>query len=132
MGIKDVYQINIELMSMLDRAQIYFRSEEYLKALGITVEAMDNLKKVSDIIIINIEYFEGITPGMVVELLGGIVEAQKNRDYILLADLFEMQIIPFLSAVQETIIKKDDPVLFDPESYTKNKEIIKTRYQMLC
>ena len=119
MGIKDVYQINIELMRMLDRAQIYFRAEEYLKALGITVEAMDNLKKVSDIIISNIDYFEGITPEMIIDMLGGIVEAQKNRDYILLADLFEMQIIPFLGAVQETIIKKEDPVLFDSESYIK-------------
>ena len=129
MGIKDVYQINIELMRMLDRAQIYFRAEEYLKALGITVEAMDNLKKVSDIIISNIDYFEGITPEMIIDMLGGIVEAQKNRDYILLADLFEMQIIPFLGAVQETIIKKEDPVLFDSESYIKNKELIKVKLQ---
>lgn len=127
MGIKEVYQINTELMRMLDRAQIYFRAGEYLKALGITVEAVENLKKVSDIIISNIDYFEGITSDMVIELLAGIVDAKKKKDYVLLADLFEMQIIPFLGAVQETIIKKDDPVVFDSESYTKNKELIKLK-----
>ena len=48
-----------------------------------------------------------IEPTIVSSILNGLMKAQENKDYILLADLMELQAAPFLSALMEAIAGLD-------------------------
>jgi hypothetical protein len=56
-------------------------------------------------------------------MLTGILDAKRNKDYVLLADLLELQLVNFLIGVQELIINKEEMV-FDEELYRENIRVL--------
>lgn len=116
-NIQNIFNMNKELLGWMDKAVIYFRRGEYDKALSIIVDSTENIHVITDAIIKDREYFNLVSTESVVEMLSGIVEAQKNRDYVLLADLIELQMLRFISNVQELIMNKEDSFVFDQSSY---------------
>jgi hypothetical protein len=56
-------------------------------------------------------------------MLTGILEAKKNKDFILLADLLDLQLINFLIGVQELIISKEE-IIFNEENYKENIKLL--------
>lgn len=103
----------------MDKAVLYFREQQYDKALRIIADSVEYIKYVLEAIIEDRDYFNLVATDSVLKMLSGILEAQKNKDYILLADLLELQLINFLCSVQELIISKEE-ILFDEEKYTEN------------
>lgn len=118
-NIKSIFHTNIKLIGEMDKAVINFRELEYDKALGIVADSVEQIKYILNEIIINREYFNLVTTDAVVNMLSGILEANKNKDFILLTDLLELQLISFLESVQELIICKES-MEFDEQHYKEN------------
>lgn len=118
-NIQSIFNMNIKLIGLMHKAVIHFRRSEYDKALSIIADSMGNINIITDAIIKDREYFNLVSTDSVVEMLQGIVNSQKDKDYILLADLIELQIIMLLCNVQEMIINKEDFYIFSQEKYEK-------------
>jgi hypothetical protein len=107
----------------MDKAVFYFREQQCDKALEHMADSIDEVRLVIEAIISDREYFNVVNTESMLEMLTGILEAKRNHDYILLADLLELQLINFLIGVQELIISKEE-IEFDEEIYRNNIELL--------
>ena len=117
--------MNIELIDMTDKAVLAFREQNYLTALEYMPRVSEGMRNLLDVIINNSEYFELVSVDSLIEMLEGIFEASKCMDYVLLADLLELQLSTLLCNVQELIMKKEETPLFDEESYRVQRDGMK-------
>jgi len=122
-NIRQIFEHNIELLGDTDKAVSYFREQQYDKALTIVANSIDQIKLVIEAIVKDQEYFNLVATESLLEMLTGILNAKKNKDFILLADLLELQLINFLIGVQELIISKEE-ILFDEEKYKANLNLL--------
>jgi hypothetical protein len=113
----------MKLIGDMDKAVHYFRIQQYDKALGIVADSIDQVKLTIEAIISDREYFNLVATDSMLEMLSGILEAKKNGDFILLADLLELQLVNFLIGVQELIISKEE-ILFNEENYRENVKLL--------
>ncbi len=122
-NIRRIFQHNISLLGGMDKAVYYFREQQYEKALSIVADSIDQVKLVIEGIITDREYFNVVATESMLEMLTGILDAKKNKDFILLADFLELQLINFLIGVQELIISKEE-ILFNEETYKENIRLL--------
>ena len=122
-SIKNIFDHNIKVLGEMDKAIFNFREQQYDKALGYIVHSFDEIRIIIEAIITDREYFNLVDTESMLEMLTGIMEANKNNDYVLLADLLELQLINFLIGVQELIINKEEMV-FDEELYRENIRLL--------
>jgi len=115
--IKKLFQTNVELLELVDKAIIYFREQDYPMALEIMPDVSEKMRLVVAGIIGDKEYFELVSTDSLLEMLEGIVEASRSEDYVLLADLLELQLCTLLCNVQELIMKKEDYAFFSELMY---------------
>lgn len=115
--IKKLFQTNVELLELVDKAVLYFREQDYSAALEVMPEVSEKMRDVIDGIIGDKEYFELVSTESLMEMLEGIVEASRSVDYVLLADLLELQLSTLLCNVQELIMKKEDYAFFSETMY---------------
>ena len=115
--IKKLFQSNVELLELVDKAVIYFREQKYPEALEFMPDVSEKMRSVIDGIIGDKEYFELVSTDSLMEMLEGIVEASRCTDYVLLADLLELQLSTLLCNVQELIMKKEDYAFFSETMY---------------
>ncbi len=125
-SIKNIFDHNIKVLGEMDKAIFNFREQQCDKALGYIVHSFDEVRMIIEAIITDREYFNLVDTESMLEMLTGIMEAKMNKDYVLLADLLELQLINFLIGVQELIINKEEMV-FNEEQYRENIQII-TKY----
>lgn len=118
-SIKNIFDHNIELLGDINKAISYFREQRHKEALTIVANSIDRIKSVIEAIVSDQEYFNLVATESMLEMLTGILNAKKNMDFILLADLLELQLLSFLVGVQELIISKEE-MSFDEESYKQN------------
>lgn len=122
-NIRDIFDQNIVLLGDLDKVVTYFRKQEFEKGLGLIADTIDRVRSVIEAIIAEHDYFNLVSTEALLEMLKGLLEAKKNRDFILLADLLELQLINFLTGVQELIISKDE-ILFNEDNYKENIDLL--------
>ncbi|HPU63832.1 MAG TPA: hypothetical protein PK304_06725 [Mobilitalea sp.] len=122
--IKHIFERNIYLLEQADKAVYYFRKQMYDRALGIIADSIDILKKTIGDIISDKDYFNTVSTDSVLEMFSAILDAYKKENFILLADLFEMQMVTFLCRIQELIIGKEE-IGFDEEQYYENLKVLK-------
>ena len=115
--VKRLFQTNVELLEIVDKAIIYFREQNYPMALELMPEVSEKMRHVIDGIIGDKEYFELVSTDSLMEMLEGIVEASHSEDYVLLADLLELQLCTLLCNVQELVMKKEDYAFFSEVMY---------------
>lgn len=115
--IKNLFRINVELLEIVDKAIVYFREQDYPMALEMMPLVSEKMRYVMDGIIGDKEYFELVSTDSLMEMLEGIVEASRAEDYVLLADLLELQLCTLLCNVQELIMKKEDYAFFSETMY---------------
>lgn len=125
-SIRSIFEHNIRLLGDIDKAVYYYREQQYEIALGIVANSIDQIKFVIEAIVTDREYFNLVDTESMLEMLTGILEAKKNKDFILLADLLELQLISFLIGVQELIISKEE-IEFDEENYKENIKLLLER-----
>ena len=122
-SIGDIFKHNITLLAKMDKAVYYFREQECDKALELIANSIDEVRVSIESIISDQEYFNVVKTESMLEMLTGILEAKRNGDYVLLADLLELQLINFLIGVQELIISKEE-IEFNEENYNHNTELL--------
>jgi hypothetical protein len=115
-NIKNIFEKNIKLLGDMDKSVYCFREQQYYRALGYVADSFDHLKLVIEAIITDRDYFKLVSIESILKMLTDILEAMMNDDFILLADLLELQLMNFLIEVQELIISKEE-ILFDEENY---------------
>lgn len=115
--VKTLFQTNVELLEIVDKAIVYFREQDYTKALEFMPEVSGKMRHVIDGLLAENEYFELVSTDSLMEMLEGIVEASRAEDYVLLADLLELQLCTLLCNVQELIMKKEDYAFFSETMY---------------
>ena len=125
-SIKQIFEQNIRLLGDADKSVYYFRQQQYDKALSIVTNSLDKIEAVVEAILTDREYFHTLPTDHVLDMLSGLLEAKKNKDYILFADILEMQLKSFLYQVQELIIRKED-ISFDEDKYRENVHILLER-----
>ena len=123
--IREIFEENIKLLGYIDRALIYGRQCRYDKALYMLSQTGDGINVVCDAIVKNSEYFGKVSTDSISEMLKGILEARRKKDYVLLADLYEMQVISFITGVQQIILSKEDFLDYAAEVYTAHIERMK-------
>lgn len=120
---RSIFDKNVKLLGDLDKAIYYFREQKYEKALNIVANSIDLVKVVLEAIIKEQNYFDLVTTQALMEMLSGILNAKRNKDFILLADLLDLQLVNFLIGVQELILSKEE-ILFDDENYKENIRLL--------
>ncbi len=129
-SIRDIFELNTRLLGEMDKAVCYFREQQCDKALEHIVNSIDDVRLSIETIILNHEYFNVVDTESMLEMLTGILEAKKNADFILLADLLELQLINFLIGVQELIISKEE-IEFNEGNYRRNIDLLLTHSEGL-
>lgn len=126
-NVKSIFNKNIDLLSNIDKAIHYFRVQNYDAALRRATIVINQFSTNVELILSNISYFNAtnqfIHAESIMNMLQSLLEAQENKDYVLLADLYEIQLSPFLSNLQEIIISKEE-FIFDKDSYEANIQAI--------
>ncbi len=123
--VREIFEENIKMLGYIDRALIYCRQCRYDKALYMLSQTGDGINTVCDAIVQDPDYFGKVSTDSISEMLQGILEARRKKDYILLADLYELQVISFIIGVQQIILNKEDFLDFTPEVYSTNIERMK-------
>ncbi len=124
--VKNIFEHNIELLGDMDKAVYYFRKQQYDKALSLLAHSIDGIKLVIETLISNREYFNRVEIESMLEMLKGILAAKQNGDFILLADLLELQLMNLLIQIQELIMSKEDN-LFNDNIFEENIQLLLER-----
>lgn len=106
--IRQLFERNIELLELTDKAVLYFREQNYEAALDYMPIISDKIRFIIDGIVGEKDYFELVSTDSLMEMLEGILDAGRSTDYVLLADLLELQLTTLLCNVQELIMQKED------------------------
>ena len=128
-NIRAIFEQNTELIRRTEIALQYYREQQYDKALGLTAQAIDQLRDISEAIFSDREYFAAVSDASVAEMLTGLLQTKKKKDYVLLADLFEMQLLTFLYSIQELILNKEDYMEYDDAAYAKRTALMKEKLE---
>lgn len=121
--IKRILYLNSQILNYSDKTISYFRLQNHNKALFFSTKTLNTIMEVLNDVINNSSYFNETSTMLdlnyINQMLGNLLEAQNNLDYILLTDLYEMQLNPFILQLQEIIINKEI-LEYDKVHYEKN------------
>ncbi|MFA9466164.1 MAG: hypothetical protein ACERKN_18010 [Velocimicrobium sp.] len=117
--IRQVFDNNITLIEQTDKAVYYFREEKYDKALAYVADSVEGINVLVRAILDETEYFSKVEEASLISMIEGILLAKRMGDYVLLADLYELQLSNFLSEIQEMIIEKEE-FSYSVEIYEQN------------
>lgn len=124
-NINDIFEKNSVLLGHIDKAIYYVRRQQHDIGLGIIADSIGLIRHSIEAIITDREYFNLVSTASVMEMLSSILDAYKKGDFILLADLLELQLVSFLCGVQELIIGKEE-MAFEEERFRDNLRALKS------
>lgn len=128
--IKKIFTLNSQILNYSDKTITYIRIQNYYRALRFSSKAIEIIIDVIENIINNSSYFNEestiVDINHINQMLSGVLEAQDNFDYIMLADLYELQLIPFILCLQDVIMNKE-PLEYDTEQYKTNLKLIQNK-----
>lgn len=126
-NIEEIFEKNIRIMDGIGKAIIYSREGRYENMLLEIGEISEDITYIADTIMKEREYFDLVSVDSVAEMLQGILEAKYNEDFVLLADLLELQMESFIYNVQNYIMNKEDLFMFQEEDYDRRLSLLKQR-----
>ena len=107
MSREEVYVVNLTMQTMTYRTILDCRMQNYEQAVMRFSGVVKELSRVLADVFSDIDFYnqemELINPEAVSASLQEIMTAQENKDYVLFADLLELQLIPFIQSLQEAI-----------------------------
>ena len=108
--------------------------QNYDKVVRTFTDLTNNLMSVLDAVFSDLSFYnqemELVNPEGVSASLQDILVAQENKDYVLLADLLELQLVPFLQSVQEAI-RTYDVASIEPSVWERNISVLKQKDETL-
>lgn len=118
---------NIEMIDQITRLAAFFRRQNFDRALRLSGAVLKSFQEMLPYYVTCQEFYNQGKIRMDLDyvsgMLGGLLDAQENQDYVLLADLYELQVLPFLLDLQESFILEENGVP------TYNRYLYKDNYQ---
>lgn len=114
-------------MEGIGKAVLATREGDYESTVLSVGEVSEDITFVADTIMKNREYFELVSVDSVAEMLEGILKAKHDQDFILLADLLELQMESFICNVQNFIMNKEDLFFYEESVYHKQIDLLKKK-----
>lgn len=112
-----IFLKNITLINLADEVIFYLRSQNYDRGLRTAYRLINVLSNQIEMILLNTDYFNKeyvvVDHDETLSIVTNLCKAQESRDYILLADLYEIQLIPLLISIQEIIVNNGDVLIKD-------------------
>lgn len=109
-SMQKIFRENQELLQYIDLSVANFHVQNFDKGLRIGNAVLQKFGELVGCYVENAEVLN--ETGLVVidvaqinEMLTGILKAQQDTDYVLLSDLYQLQLAPFVEAVQQAIFQ---------------------------
>lgn len=127
---QQIYSTNIQLQSVIGEIIYACHIQNYDRVVRMFTDMTNHLMQVLESVFSDISFYnqemdivnmQGVTAS-----LQGIMKAQENKDYVLLSDLLELQLLPFLQSLQETI-RVYDGVSTNLNVWERNMSVLKSR-----
>ena len=126
---QQIYNVNVQLQSMTDKIVYACHTQNYDRVVRTFTDLTNNLMLVLESVFMDINFYNRemdiVDPEGVNVSLQSILVAQENKDYVLLADLLELQLLPFLQSIQEAI-RIYDVASTNPDVWERNMSVIKS------
>lgn len=125
---------NIEMIDQINRMIYFIRTQNYDRGLRISGSIMKNFQETLPYLAACQEFYNEDKLRMDIEqvmgMLNSLLDAQESRDYVLLADLYELTILPFLMELQEKMVVEEQGVpVYNRYRYKDNYMAIKNLEQ---
>lgn len=103
-----VMDVNCNILERIDRVVFCFRQQNYdrgLRNFNFIIDHIEHLLILYQSTVIKLSaYTEELCQNQLLGMLPMVIEAQEARDYILLADLLELQLRPFILQLQSVVM----------------------------
>lgn len=123
-----------KLIGYLEKSSYYFKKQQIYRGVMVGKELWQEIPEVLELLAAHIEEINGEEPVIdmngVLLCLQSIQEAQEKGDYVLLSDLYELQLMPALVSVQERIAAALG-VIVDEKNLQKNVKYCAQRNSQL-
>lgn len=107
-----------------------FRKQNYFEALQKGGAVLNHLSEAAELILANISMFQNdniyMNPEDLFSILNEILMAQQAGDYVLLADLYELSLLPLLLSIQRSLIAQHS-FLCDDDRYGRTLYLMKEK-----
>lgn len=127
---QNIYQNSTRIQYFVHRIVVACRVQNYDVVVRTFTTMTELLMPLLDAVLSDLSYYNQemdiVNPEGVSASLQDILMAQENKDYVLLGDLLELQLIPFLQSLQE-VIRAYDGVGVDPVIWETNMKILKEK-----
>ena len=131
---RQIYGTNVELQSIIEHIVYSCHTQNYDRVVRTFTDLTNNLMQVLEAVFADIDFYNQemdiVNPIGVNASLQDILTAQENKDYVLLADLLELQLIPFLQSLQEAI-RGYDVESTNPTVWERNMQVLRDRDAIL-
>lgn len=108
---QQIYYTNIQLQYIINKIINACRIQNYDVVVRSFTTLTGNLMPVLEAVFSDIAYYNQeidiVNPNEISNALQDMLLAQENKDYVLLADLLELRLLPFLQSLQEVIRSYD-------------------------
>ena len=127
---QNIYQNSTRIQYLVHRIVASCRVQNYDVVVRTFTAMTELLMPLLDAVFSDITYYnqemDVVNPDGVSASLQDILMAQENKDYVLLGDLLELQLVPFLQSLQE-VIRAYDGVGVDPVIWESNMKVLKEK-----
>lgn len=134
-SIKKIYDESIEILNLVDQSVYYFRVQNYDKALRKSTNLINYLSKVMEYLLSSLDYFNEqyimFDNESIMNMFAQLLDAQEKKDYVLLADLYELHVQPLFLNIQEIILSKEE-AMYDDKVFQKNIEFLEKKDPFLA
>ncbi|MCM1180952.1 MAG: DUF115 domain-containing protein [Clostridium sp.] len=131
---QQIYNTSTQLQVNIHKIIYACHTQNYDRVVRLFSDVTDCLMLLLESVFSELSYYnrdvELVNPEGVGASLQDMLRAQENQDYVLLADLLELQLIPFLQTLQE-VIRSCDASCTDPNVWTNNMAVLEQRDAVL-
>ena len=127
---QQIFKTNIQLQYIINKIITACRIQNYDYVVRNFTNLTGSLMPVLEAVFSDISYYnqevEIVNPNQISSALQDMLMAQENKDYVLLADLLELRLLPFLQSLQE-VIRSYDGLRTDLDIWINNLAALKKR-----
>ncbi len=123
----EAYTKNIRIINLLNEMSNYFRRQNFNRGDRLFRDWTGLFSELVTELIQDKDYYNAygdiVDEVLLMEILSQILNAQENKDYVLLTDLLQMNLLPLLLSIQEIYKANND--ISEVDYFDKNMEYIK-------
>lgn len=124
-----IFEKNIKIINLINSTTKYIRKQNFYRGLHFSEQVINELVSNIDNIFLNKDYFNKdvllVDENTINDMLNQLLDAQANKDLVLVADLYDMLLKPFLLSLQNFLIYHEPyEGLCDDSIYEKNIKLL--------